>query len=562
MKFGEALLRANLITVDDLARVLKEQETVHDRIGDIALKLGIVTPEQMAPVLAKYFSIPFTSLKDIYKDLKSEAIDTVPVELARRFKLIPIDLKEKNLTIAMADPLDVMAIDTLKLRTSCTINCVVSPESGILEAIEYCYTHLPRMKQHVQDFIGLEELPQDKTEETLDTGQFTAGDQPVVQYVQSLIIQAVHSRASDILLKPKQEIVDLKMRIDGVLYPIDPPPKSMLSAITTRIKILSGLDIAERRLPQDGRFRVKIGTSELDLRTSCFPTIYGESVVMRLLDTSQPLLGLDQLGLVNEDQAKFRQMLNHSYGLILVTGPTGSGKTTTLYTSLNEIKSEDKNIITIEDPVEYRLPFIQQSQVNAAIGFDFARGLRSILRQDPDVIMVGEIRDKETAEIAIHAALTGHLVFSTLHTNDSAGAPVRLIDMGIEPFLITSSLLGVLAQRLIRIICPDCRVPVEVSEDVRARLGLNGGIPQYFRGAGCPKCLKRGYRGRKGIYELLVADEKIRRLIINRSSSDTLREACLQAGMKTLRQAGIEKLRDGLTTPEEVLRVTQEVADV
>jgi type II secretory ATPase GspE/PulE/Tfp pilus assembly ATPase PilB-like protein len=292
------------------------------------------------------------------------------------------------------------------------------------------------LKQTIENFIELEVEETGSLKE--EDSSYGATDQPVVQYVKALIVQAVNSRASDVHLQPKENKVELRMRIDGVLYHNDSPPKAMLPAITARIKILSHLDISEKRIPQDGRFRVKIGSTDVDIRTSCFPTIYGESVVMRVLDTSAPLVGLDALGFNSRDSKRFKQIIRSSYGLILVTGPTGSGKTTTLYTTLNEIKSAEKNILTIEDPVEYRLPFIQQSQVNSDIGFDFARGLRSILRQDPDVIMVGEIRDRETAEIAIHAALTGHLVFATLHTNDAAGAAVRLINMVIEPFLITS----------------------------------------------------------------------------------------------------------------------------
>jgi type II secretory ATPase GspE/PulE/Tfp pilus assembly ATPase PilB-like protein len=390
---------------------------------------------------------------------------------------------------------------------------------------------------------------------------YDAGDQPVVQYVKSLIVQGINHKASDIHLQPKQEKAELRFRVDGVLHDMDPPPKAMIAAITTRIKILAGLDIAERRIPQDGRFRVKVVKNEVDIRVSTFPSIYGESVVMRLLDTSSPLGGLEQLGLYSDDLAKYREMIRFSHGLILVTGPTGSGKTTTLYTSLNEIKSSEKNIITLEDPVEYRLPFIQQSQVNPMIGFDFARGLRSILRQDPDIIMVGEIRDKETAEIAIHASLTGHLVFSTLHTNDAAGAPVRLINMGIEPFLITSSLLGVIAQRLVRKICPHCKEERPMDEMVRNKLQLNSTIKHFYHGQGCKKCMGSGYSGRDGIYELLTPNEEVRRLILNKQSGEEIRAAGQRNGMKTLREIGIDKIKKGITTPEELVRVTQATAE-
>jgi len=562
MKIGEAFKSAGLITDQELKIALGEQEKTHDRLGDILLKGGFVTHDEMAPVLANYFHVPFVLLKEMYKEIPAEVVDRVPKELASRFTVIPIEVSDKTLTVAMCDPLDLLAIDTLRIKTGCKIQCAIAIEHDIREAIEYCYHHLPRMKEHIRDFIDLEVQGNKVVEDLESEGlKFGVDDQPVVQYVKSLIIQAINSRASDILLQPKEDLPELRFRIDGVLYPIDPPPKDMLAAITTRIKILAGLDIAERRLPQDGRFKVKVVNTEVDIRTSSYPTIYGESIVMRLLNTSAPLLGLEQLGLYAEDLKKYRTLIKHSYGLILVTGPTGSGKTTTLYTSLNEIKSAEKNIITIEDPVEYRLPFIQQSQVNSPIGFDFARGLRSILRQDPDVIMVGEIRDRETAEIAIHAALTGHLVFSTLHTNDAAGAAVRLINMGVEPFLVTSVLLGVIAQRLIRTICPDCRQPYKAENNIMKQLSLNLESKSFFRGQGCPKCLNSGYRGRMGIYELLIPDDSIRKLILERRSSEEIRTIAQKGGMKTLRQIGIEQLKEGVTTLEEVFRVTQETEE-
>ncbi len=560
MKIGETFKNAGIITPDELNTALKQQKITHDRLGDIVLKMGFATPDTIAPALANYFRIPFINLKEIYKNLKSEVIDSVPVDLAKKFQLIPIEIKDKTLVLATFDPLNLMAIDTVRLKTGYKIECVVASESDIAEAIDYCYTNLPRLRESIENFIDNEK--DDVQVENASDQKFEAGDQPVVQFVKSLVIQAVNSRASDILLQPKEGKAELRFRIDGVLHHIDPPPKSMLAAINTRIKILASLDIAEKRLPQDGRFKMDIGKREVDIRVSSFPTIYGESVVMRILDTSAPLLGLPQLGFYPGDLTKFRNLLYRPYGLILVTGPTGSGKTTTLYTALNEIKSSEKNILTLEDPVEYRLPFIQQSQVNSNIGFDFARGLRSILRQDPDVIMVGEIRDQETAEIAINAALTGHLVFSTLHTNDAAGAPVRLMKMGVEPFLITSSLLGVIAQRLIRTTCTVCKESYPASQDLISQLGLNTDVSQFFRGKGCPNCMNSGYRGRKGIYELLVPNEEIRKLILEQKSSEEIRQAAQKNGMTTLRQAGIENLLDGTTTPEELLRVTQETEEM
>jgi type IV pilus assembly protein PilB len=558
MKIGESLIKAGLISDKDLKLALKEQEKTSDRLGDIVLKMGILTPEKMAPFLAKYFHIPFIDLKKTYKDITPEVVDCVPHELAHRFNLIPIELNDKTLTVAMFDPLDLVAIDTLKIRTGYKVQCVVAAESEIHEAIEYCYHNMPRMDKYVETYIQTEQDQILKLDEQ-EFSSFDADDQPVIQYVRSLIVEAVNARASDVHLKPKQNIAELRFRIDGVLYKRTPPPKAMLAAINTRIKILAGLDIAEQRLPQDGRFKMQIGRAEIDIRTSSFPTIYGESVVMRLLDTSHPLLGLTQLGFLPEDLVRYKNTLRNSYGLVLVTGPTGSGKTTTLYTSLNEIKTEDKNMVTLEDPVEYRLDFLQQTQMNFNIGFDFARGLRSTLRQDPDVIMVGEIRDKETAEIAIHAALTGHLVFSTLHTNDAAGAAPRLINMGVEPFLITSALLGVIGQRLVRTNCPHCVETYHVPENVLASLDITDKTAKFVKGRGCLECLQSGYRGRRGIYEVLTLNEPIRKLILERRSSEEIRTVAQKSGMKTLRQVGIEKLKEGLTTPEEILRVTQEV---
>ncbi len=566
MKIGETLKQAGLLTSDELDRALDEQKISHDRLGDIVLRMGFATPESMAPALAKYFRIPFINLKDFYKSLPADLIDTVPEELAKRFNIIPIELKDNTLIVATFDPLNLLAIDTLRMKTGHKIECVIAAEDDIKEAIEYCYHNLPRMRQHIKKFIDTEmetaEIESDFCEDAESAVTYEAGDQPVVQFVRSLIVQAVNSRASDIHLQPKQDRAELRLRVDGVLHHNDPPPLEMLAAINTRIKILANLDIAEKRLPQDGRFKINIAGHEVDLRVSSFPTIYGESVVMRLLDTSAPLLGLPQLGMLDEDLVKFRKMLAKPYGLILVTGPTGSGKTTTLYTALNEIKSDEKNIITLEDPVEYRLPFIQQSQVNANIGFDFARGLRSILRQDPDVIMVGEIRDQETAEIAIHAALTGHLVFSTLHTNDAAGAPVRLVKMGVEPFLITSSIIGVIAQRLIRMICPDCKQPFNGDADLFHQLGVSITDHTYYYGRGCSKCMNSGYSGRKGIYEVLMPNENIRRAILDGESSDVVRQQAQLAGMRPLREIGMEYLRNGFTTPEEILRVTQETEEL
>jgi type IV pilus assembly protein PilB len=557
MRIGEALLAEGLIKQGQLAIAIDQQLKTQERLGDIIIKMGFVQSEQMARFIADHFKLPFVDLKKIYKNIAPAVIRLIPEELAHRFTILPTSLSGDVLTIAMFDPLDVIAEDTIRIKTGLKIKRTVAFEEDLHEAIEYCYHQLPMLSEQIDKFMGQDVVPKWENE-TLDKLRVEASDPPVVKYVHHLVVQAINLEASDIHITPKQDSVELRIRIDSILYEYDPPPKSMFLAIVTRIKILSSLDISERRLPQDGRFKMEMGGQSVDIRVSCFPTIYGESIVMRLLNTSSALMGLEQLGIAPENLAQYRRSINRPYGLILVTGPTGSGKTTTLYTSLNEIKSAEKNMITIEDPVEYRLPFLQQSQVHPAIGFDFARGLRSILRQDPDIIMVGEIRDRETAEIAIHASLTGHLVFSTLHTNDASGAAVRLIDMGVEPFLLASSLVAVVAQRLVRKICPNCREEQQVLPEVWKRIGQKQGDIKAYHGKGCALCLERGYKGRTAIFEVLTVNESIRELISKRASSDEISRAAQGHGMKTLSQSGIEKLKEGITTIDDVLRVTQE----
>lgn len=557
MRIGEALLAEGLIKSDQLTLAIGEQQKSQERLGNIIIKMGFVHSEHMARFIADHFNLPFVELKTIYKTIDPAVVRLVPEELALRFTVLPISLSGDLLTIAMFDPLDIVAEDTIRNKTGFKVKRTVAFEGDIHEAIEYCYHQLPQLSEHVDKFMSQELVPQWQAE-SLDKLRVEATDPPVVKYVHQLVVQAVNAQASDIHISPKQDKVELRIRIDSILYDQDPPPKSMFMAIVTRIKILANLDIAERRLPQDGRFKTQVGNQQVDIRVSSFPTIYGESIVMRLLNTSSTLLGLEQLGMAPENLVQYRRSIRRPYGLILVTGPTGSGKTTTLYTTLNEIKSSDKNMITIEDPVEYRLGFLQQSQVHPEIGFDFARGLRSILRQDPDIIMVGEIRDRETAEIAIHASLTGHLVFSTLHTNDAAGAAVRLVNMGVEPFLLASSLIGVLAQRLVRKICPECRQEQQVPPEVWKRIGLKEGEFKAYHGRGCPACLKRGYKGRTALFEVLTVNEAIRALITTQASSDALRKEAQAHGMRTLSQCGIDKMKEGVTTIDDVLRVTQE----
>ncbi|HOY08972.1 MAG TPA: ATPase, T2SS/T4P/T4SS family [Candidatus Omnitrophota bacterium] len=560
-KIGEAFKAAGLISAENLDAALEEQRNTSDRLGDILLRLGLVTSRQMAPVVADYFRIPFYQLKSTMHNIPPEVIQVVSQETARQYKIIPVGRDGNTLIVATSDPLNLEAIDALHRKTRFKIQCVVAVEEEILEAIDTCYNGAISMSDHIEKFVTHELDSTVCEDDETSTLIKDANNQPIIQYVQSLVIQAVSARASDVLLQPNQDGVDLRFRVDGILYPSAPPPKSMLPAISSRIKILSRLDISERRMPQDGRFKIRLGSRDIDIRTSCFPTIYGESIVLRILDTSQPLRGLSKLGFHHKDLRKYRQLLKRPYGLILVTGPTGSGKTTTLYASLNEISSKEKNIITLEDPVEYRLPFIQQSQVNSAIKFDFARGLRSILRQDPDVIMIGEIRDRETAEVAIHAALTGHLVFSTLHTNDSVGAAIRLINMGVEPFLITSSLIGVIGQRLIRRVCPACRERIPADQKMWQALGGQEEVEELYRGRGCPQCAGRGYHGRIGVFELFVPDEPAQQMILQKQFSPAIRKAARDNGMRTMKQMALKKAAAGLTTVEEVLNFTHDVGE-
>ncbi len=557
VRIGDALVAEGLLKREQVDIALASQKKSKERLGDIIIKMGFVNPEPMTRFIADYFHLPFLDLRTLYKEITPDVIHLVPEEIARRFTVLPLALKDNILTLVMFDPLDILAEDTVRIKTGMKIKRVVAFEADLHEAIDYCYNQLPQLREQVDSFMD-QAVRQNWENESIDQLRVEASDPPVVKYVHQLVIQAVNLEASDIHILPKQGAVELKVRIDSVLCDVDPPPKSMFAAIVTRIKILAGLDISERRLPQDGRFKMDVAAHEVDLRVSCFPTIYGESIVMRILNTSIPLLGIELLGMAAEDLLEFKRAIHRPYGLILVTGPTGSGKTTTLYTSLNEIKSSERNMITLEDPVEYRLPFLQQSQVNPVIGFDFARGLRSILRQDPDIIMVGEIRDRETAEITIHASLTGHLVFSTLHTNDAAGAPVRLIDMGVEPFLLASSLIAVLAQRLVRKICPDCKKEQHVAKEVWDRVGLKEGQFKVYHGTGCPKCFNRGYKGRTALFEVLTINEEIREAITRRSSSDMIRNKARAGGMKTLSECGLEKMKAGITTIDDVLRVTQE----
>ena len=509
----------------------KERETGKS-LRKILVESGALSEEDMVNFIAQQMGITRIELSNYLIDTK--VIDCIPEALARKYQLVPVLKIGKNVTCAMVDPLNIFALDEIRMKTSFTVEPAVATETEVRKALDEYYGVKGTMGEVIQ---GLDEKKlgiKEGEEVELKRLEGIVEEPPVVRLVNMMVMEAARENASDIHIEPEEDSLSIRFRVDGVLHEKESPPKHFQSAIISRIKVLANLDIAERRKPQDGRFHIKMDNKQIDIRVSCVPIIHGENVVMRLLDSGSVILGLDQLGFSGEMMEKYKKLLQYPHGIILVTGPTGSGKTTTLYTSLNILNTPDKNIITVEDPVEYRLPGVRQIQVNPQAELTFASGLRAILRQDPDIIMVGEIRDLETAEIAIQAALTGHLVFATLHTNDAPGAITRLLDMGLESYLISSSVVGVIAQRLVRVFCKECK------------------------GKGCKACLNTGYKGRRGIYELMIPDEQIRKLIANKASLDEIRQAVLKTGMRTMREDGLEKVGKGLTSQEEVLRATQE----
>jgi general secretion pathway protein E len=491
-----------------------------------------------------------------------ESFPGLSIRFLRENLVFPLKQEDGHVLLAMAHPDDQEVAAVMEVALQAPVVPVPAAAAEILEVIQTVYEPGSPMARLVGD-LESEELDVE-SEETSEIGHLRdmAREAPIIQLVNLLVLRAIQLGASDIHLEPFEDAFRVRYRKDGILYETESPPKGLQAAVLSRLKIMARLDIAERRLPQDGRFRLKVQGHDIDFRVSTLPTLMGESMVIRILDREKVILNLHGLGFPARELAQFDQLIHKPYGMILVTGPTGSGKTTTLYAALERINSSEKKIITIEDPVEYRLSGVTQMQVKPGIGLTFARGLRHIVRQDPDVVLVGEIRDRETAEIAIHAALTGHLVFSTLHTNDAAGAVTRLLEMGIEDFLLASAILGILAQRLVRLICPECRTAVAPDfagqewRQIRSDIGAEP--EQLFSGRGCPACAQTGYQGRSGIYELLLVDDGIRPLILQRADANSLRKQAMAQGMRTLAGDGWDKVAQGLTTVEEVLRVTQE----
>jgi len=566
--FGDFLIGLGVITADQLKRASQEQKQRGERLEQAIVRLSYAKEELTLQCLADYFNLPYVDLDTYLIDEK--VVKIIPEEMARRHTLIPIFKIGDTLTVAMTNPLNLLALDEVRNKVKTDVEITISMEKKIKKAIEQHYgATAVTLENTLQQLMKGNRVgsPQESSDykktyelamKDLPTGPMD--EAPAARMLDLVMIQAIRDRASDIHFEPDEKALGVRFRIDGFLYESLTLPKPIHLALTSRIKILAEMDIAETRIPQDGNFNVKLEKRGFEIRVSTFPTIYGENVVLRILDQTSTLFKLEDLGFSEEVLNHFRQLVRKTSGIILVTGPTGSGKTTTLYALLNMINSKEKNIITIEDPVEYRLALIRQTQINPKAGINFATGLRSILRQDPDIIMIGEIRDLETSEIAMQAALTGHLVLSTLHTNDAPEAISRLVDIGVEPYLISSSVIGVLAQRLVRIICPDCKVSYQVDPKVMNDLGEDVTKSKepltLYRGKGCKNCKQSGYWGRSGIYELLLVNEEIKKLISERASTQVIRDVAKKtAGLVPLRVDGLKKVLKGITTLDEVDRV-------
>jgi len=558
---GEILAETCGLSEEILVEALKIQEEKGGRIGEILIRLKAISEADLLKALGLQFDLSFLPALPS-EGLMIEFTEQVPIQFLKKYKMVPIVTAEKTF-LAVNDPLLFQPMDDLRLLLALDgTEVVLAPHSAIVSAINFAYDMRDTSAEQV--IQGLHEEDTDliisEIEETGDLLDDTS-DAPIIKLVNLMLSQAVKDRASDIHIEPAQNRLKIRYRVDGVLYDMLSPPKHIQSALVSRIKIMAKMNIAEKRLPQDGRIEVKIGDKNIDIRVSTIPIAFGERVVLRLLDKTSILLQVSDLGMPRERLKEFDGLIHSPYGIVLVTGPTGSGKTTTLYAALSTINTTDVNIITIEDPIEYQLEGVGQIQVNPKIDLTFANGLRSIVRQDPDVILVGEIRDLETAEIAIQSALTGHLVFSTLHTNDSASAVTRLIDMGIEPFLVTSSVIAILAQRLVRTLCSACKEAYIPDEESLQNIGIASEMisgKAIYRGAGCPSCLKTGYRGRTGIFEMMFLSDTVKNLILRTSDANAIKRTAVEQGMVTLRQDGAKKVLAGVTTIEEVFRVTQQ----
>ena len=551
-RLGALLVQAKLLSQEQLDRALSEQAKTQKSLGRILIDSGLVTEGDLVAMLSRQIGLEFVDLSE--QPVDPTAAGLVTAALARRYEALPVGWDDDRLVLAMADPSNVFAVDDIRTVTKRELKVVVSTRAAILDAIEKYH----RMDGEAES-ISAQAASESETDEDLARVKEVVEDAPIVKLVNMLISQAVADRASDIHIEPSEHDLRIRYRIDGVLHEVMRPPKSIQSGVISRLKIMADINIAERRVPQDGRVNVNLGGKQVDLRVATLPTVYGEKVVLRILDKSTALLKLSDLGFLPSSMERYAQSYRKPYGTILVTGPTGSGKSTTLYATLNILNEDTKNIITVEDPVEYRLPGVNQIQTNNKAGMTFAAALRSILRADPDIVLVGEIRDRETATIAIEAALTGHLVLSTLHTNDAATTPTRLIEMGVEPFLVASALDCIVAQRLARRLCDKCKEAYQATPAEVARLGwdleADGAPEKLYRPTGCAACGRTGYRGRFAIHEVLTVTEEIERLIVEREHSEDIKKMAVAQGMLTLRQAGLTHVSRGTTSIEEILRV-------
>jgi len=559
--FNEYLVGSLNLPAGEREELLARARTEGAAFAKTLVSRGLLSPESLRHAYETLCGIP--PFRGEAAEVRPVPAETLPLSFLRARLLVPVSLDDGTLVVAMADPLDVDAREAVAKATGRRVVVLGGTEEEVREAIEKMYGESSSSMERLVEQVG-EEGEEIRTEdEKVERLIGVASEAPIIRLVNFVIARAIERGASDIHLEPYEKTLRVRYRIDGILVDVDSPPKRLQTAIISRVKIMSRLNIAESRLPQDGRIKLRIGGKEIDFRVSTVPTLFGESVVIRILDQASVPLNLETLGFFPDTLPAFREMVNAPHGMVLVTGPTGSGKTTTLYGALQEIRTAERKVITIEDPVEYQIPGVNQIQVKPQIGLTFASGLRSIVRQDPDVILVGEIRDRETAEIAIHSALTGHMVLSTLHTNDAAGAIARLLEMGVEEYLLPSSLTGVLAQRLVRTICKDCSVPREISPAFREEILREAGFVaegDIRTGKGCEACGGTGFRGRTGIFELLPVTGKIRELILSRADAGAIRACAVADGMVLLRENGWEKVRRGVTTIEEVVRVTREQA--
>jgi len=555
---GQSLLNEGLIDSRQLQEAIAAQRRTGTFLGETLVALGYVKAKDIGPVLANALGVPFVNPRDC--EVSQEVVDLVPESFIRQHLAMPLRMEDGRLYVAMADPLDLSGLDDLKLIVGMSVIPMLSLERDLLAAINQHFDSRRHAEQAIKDIdASRAENGNSAADPSTEELWSLAADAPVVRLVNSVLHGAFNQGASDIHLEPQKERMRVRYRLDGMLYDQMTIPKNHQAAVISRVKIMARLNIAERRLPQDGRIATTYQGKEYDLRISSMPSIFGEKVVIRVLEKDSMRLSFEQLGFLPQQQDTFKWLLTRPYGMVLVTGPTGSGKSTSLYAALSTINDPGKNIITIEDPVEYQLSGVTQTEVNSKIGVTFARGLRTMVRQDPDVILVGEIRDPETAEIAIQAALTGHLVFSTLHTNDAPGALVRLTNMGIEPFLISSSVIGVIGQRLVRELCPNCKEPYTPSSQLLAELKNNGNkfAPdiKLWRGAGCQECNHIGYRGRTGIYEIMKLSDTLREMILKRQSAVAVRDQARREGMIGMKECALEKALQGITSAEEIMRV-------